>query len=223
MKMMVWPFVSNPHKVMTALIVILPSKCWWWRSQPLQCMVASFAVSWCFLAQGQFEMKPSSCSWSSTKDFFYNSYALSASQHYGWVFLLLLKIWQQLRMQILLSPRMSRLWDSYLWSLSGADNVGGELWRLVIALHDEGNGLMLCELFLISILSSWLVYKNPISKLERTLCLLCSCISSLWSPATRLHRATRGFWSFLPQKMLGLVGSSLKVQCHMIWWYTRQW
>jgi hypothetical protein len=34
---------------------------------------------------------------------------------------------------------------TYLDLLSGADEVSGESWQLVTAIHDEGDGLALCE------------------------------------------------------------------------------
>jgi hypothetical protein len=34
---------------------------------------------------------------------------------------------------------------TYLDRLSGADEVSGESWQLVTAIHDEGDGLALCE------------------------------------------------------------------------------
>jgi hypothetical protein len=35
---------------------------------------------------------------------------------------------------------------TYLQLLSGADEVSGEWWQLITAIHDEGDGLMLCDL-----------------------------------------------------------------------------
>jgi len=37
------------------------------------------------------------------------------------------------------------LFSTYLWPLLEADEVIGESWQLVPAIHDEGDGLTLCE------------------------------------------------------------------------------
>jgi len=44
-----------------------------------------------------------------------------------------------------LSKFLGRLLYAYLHPLLGADELGGQSWQLVTAVHDEGDGLSLCE------------------------------------------------------------------------------
>jgi hypothetical protein len=55
---------------------------------------------------------------------------------------------QKLRTQIVyngLPKFLGRLLYAYLHPLLGADELSGWSWQLVTAIHDEGDGLTLCE------------------------------------------------------------------------------
>ncbi len=76
-----------------------------------------------------------------------NSHKLASQRHIQ-VFPLLPERQQKVRTQIVyngLPKFLGRLLYAYLHLLLGADELSGSSWQLITAVHDEGDGLSLCE------------------------------------------------------------------------------